>query len=114
MLAVGQWFILNKTYQKSLEETIANIKSTSVEITSAKESFKALGLTSTSWETDLNDKSTILEITKKQFEASKNNLLVAKELAQFSHNLHDGKSCGRNSNGGNQFFIESFSEKGNF
>ena len=93
LLAVGQWFILNKTYQKSLEETIANIKSTSVEITSAKESFKALGLTSTSWETDLNDKSTILEITKRQFETSKNKLLVTKELAQFSHNLHDGESC---------------------
>jgi exonuclease SbcC len=93
LLAVGQWFMLNKTYQKSLEDTISNIKSTSDDITSAKESFKAIGLSITSWETDLNDKSRILETTKKQFETSKNKLLVAKELAQFSHNLHDGESC---------------------
>ena len=93
LLAVGQWFMLNKTYQKNLDDTIVNIKSISDEIDSAKDSFKTIGLSITSWEADLKVKSRILETTKKQFETSKNKLLVIKELAQFSHNLHDGESC---------------------
>ena len=93
LLAVGGWFLDNKAFQKSLEDTNANIKSTTEEISSAKDSFKTIGLSITSWAADLEAKSGILETTKKELEASKNKLLVAKELAQFSHNLHDGESC---------------------
>lgn len=93
LLAVGQWFIQNKAYQRSLDDAITNIKNTSDEITSAKDYFKTLGVSITSWPADLEAKSSILETTKKELEISKNKLLVAKELAQFSHNLHDGESC---------------------
>ena len=93
LLALGKWFLQSKTYKKSIDDTIANIKSTSDEITLAKDSFKTIGLSITSWSADLEAKSDILETTKKELETSKNKLLVAKELAQFSHNLHDGESC---------------------
>jgi exonuclease SbcC len=93
LLAVGKWFFQNRAYQISIDDTIANIKNTSEEITSAKDSYKTLGLSINSWAADLEAKSGILETTKKELEASKNKLLVAKEVAQFSHNLHDGESC---------------------
>ena len=93
LLAVGQWFLQNKTFQKSIDDSIANIKSASEEIISAKNSFKTIGLSIFSWATDLEAKLGILGTTKKELETSINKLMVAKELAQFSHNLHDGESC---------------------
>jgi exonuclease SbcC len=93
LLAVGKWFLRNRAFQNSIDDTITNIKNTSEKILSAKDSYKTLGLSITSWAADLEAKSGILETTKKELEASKNKLLVAKELAQFSHNLHDGESC---------------------
>ena len=92
-LAVGKWFLQNRAYQISIDDSITNIKNTSEKISFAKDSFKTLGLSITSWAAELEAKSGILETTKKELEASKNKLLVAKELAQFSHNLHDGESC---------------------
>jgi len=93
LLAVGQWFLQNKAYQKSLEDTLENIKITSDEISNTEDSFKTLGLSNNSWATDLEAKSAILKAAKKELEDSKNKLLVAKELASFSDNLHDGESC---------------------
>ena len=93
LLAVGQWFLQNKVYQKSLEDTLENIKITSDEISNTEDSFKTLGLSNNSWATDLEAKSAILKAAKKELEDSKNKLLVAKELASFSDNLHDGESC---------------------
>ena len=93
LLAVGKWFLQNRAYQNSIDDTITNIKNTTENISSAEDCFKTIGLSITSWAADLEAKSGILEITKKELEASKNKLLVAKELAQFSHNLHDGESC---------------------
>lgn len=93
VLAVGQWFLINNAFQKSIEDLNANSSSTSNKITAAQASFETLGLSCTSWATDLKAKSDSLETTKKELEASKNKLLVAKGLAQFAHNLHDGENC---------------------
>lgn len=93
LLAVGEWFTQYNANQEKLRENKNKIKSVIEEITSYEKSFEFLGLSVLNWEIEIETKRLEIVNKKKELEISKNNLLVAKEIAQFSHSLHEGESC---------------------
>lgn len=93
LLAVGEWFTQHFTLQKSLADSIENIKNETEKITNFKTSFETLGLSPENWQEDLKAQSNVLEAKKIELGTAKNKLLVAQELAKFSNSLHDGESC---------------------
>ena len=93
LLAVGEWFTQHFIFKKSLTDSIENIKNEIEKITNFKTSFETLGLSPENWQVDLKAQNNVLDAKKTDLLTAKNKLLVAHELAKFSHSLHDGESC---------------------
>lgn len=93
LVEVGQWFVNQHNVQEKLKTAQSRQIRLQNERTTAVDAFHALNWTFETWKSAFTEESELLTITKNEFETTKQGLVLAKGLAQFSHSLVEGESC---------------------
>lgn len=93
LVEVGQWFVNHHNGQENLKTAQSRQIRLQNERATAVDAFHALNWTLAEWKSDFTKESELLTISRNEFETTKQGLVLAKGLAQFSHSLVEGESC---------------------
>ena len=93
LMDVGNWFTIQQSFEEQLATKTARIRIIQDYLETQKALFSVLQLPVLNWKTILDGKrEEMLSENKVAFE-NKTKLLVSRELAHFTDNLHDGENC---------------------
>lgn len=89
---VGNWFIQQKNFKKSLQEQTEKIGKHQKQIGEITEELKPFAYTE-NYKEDFRIRKEALETGKKELSQRLDHLKIQKELSRFASELHDGENC---------------------
>ncbi|PRA97697.1 exonuclease SbcC [Chryseobacterium sp. MYb7] len=89
---VGNWFIQQKNFKKSLQEQTEKIEKHQKQIGEITEELKPFHYTE-NYKEEFRIRKETLEIQKKELSQKLDHLKIQKELSRFASELHDGENC---------------------
>ncbi|MFB0911495.1 MAG: hypothetical protein QMA99_11245, partial [Flavobacterium sp.] len=93
LMEVGNWYTIRESFKTQWKGTQNKSKIIRENLDTQNAAFHLLELPFKSWKTVLDGKVAALSIENKAIAAIKTKLLVSKELAHFSAQIHDGENC---------------------
>ncbi|MCC3215498.1 SMC family ATPase [Chryseobacterium sp. X308] len=89
---VGNWFIQQKNFKKSLQEQTEKIEKHQKQIGEITKELKPFAYTE-NYKEDFRIRKEALETGKKELSQRLDHLKIQKELSRFASELHDGENC---------------------
>ncbi|MGE8536282.1 MAG: AAA family ATPase [Chryseobacterium sp.] len=89
---VGNWFIQQKNFKKSLQEQTEKIEKHQKQIGEIAEELKPFAYNE-NYKEDFRIRKEALETKKKELSQKLDHLKIQKELSRFASELHDGENC---------------------
>ena len=93
LIEVGNWFSELKLKTQNIENQKKKIKEWQLKFNEKKEKLAAKNYKSEDFEQEFHQKNTILKEQKTNWELQKSHWEVQQKLAEYAHELHDGKAC---------------------
>ncbi|MDX9705390.1 MAG: SbcC/MukB-like Walker B domain-containing protein, partial [Weeksellaceae bacterium] len=93
LIEVGNWFSKLKLKTQNIENQKKKIKEWQLKFNEKKEKLAAKNYKSEDFEQEFHQKNTILKEQKTNWELQKSHWEVQQKLAEYAHELHDGKAC---------------------
>ena len=93
IMDVENWFVKNEFHQQALIQQQAKVQEIESQITSIEQNLTENNIVEGTFETDITRKEAQFKELKNNLTNEKNSLAVQKQIAQYTHSLHDGLAC---------------------